>query len=58
MTDTLNYAVKQFLVEGKTEIRPHLINAFLRIMETMERTCTASLRYSEGKAFYQITPGI
>jgi len=71
---TLDYSVKQFLVEGRTEIPPFLINPFLRVMETMEKTCTVMLKYGDTEdsrptvngyentkkkqAYYEVTPGV
>ena len=58
----LDWAVEKFLTKKEAKIPPHLINPFLRIMETMEKPCLVWLRFDQAaapgnqKAFYVITP--
>ena len=49
MTYMLDVAVEKFLTEGKVFVPPHLINSFLRIMETMERPTSVHLRFNQGQ---------
>ena len=57
----LDWAVEKFLTKKEAMLPPHLINPFLRIMETMEKPCEVSLKYDQAaapnnpKAFYTIT---
>lgn len=61
MIFTLERAVQEVLYNKKADIPPHLINPFLRIMETMEKPCNATLKFDQyaapgnNKAFYEVT---
>ena len=58
---SLDHAVKTFLNSGEATIPPHLINPFLRVMETMEKECIVTLKFDKmaapgnPKAFYKIS---
>jgi hypothetical protein len=55
---SLDNAVEDFMAKGETKIPPHLVNPFLRVMEIMEKPCSASLNTvspSNQKAFYAIS---
>jgi hypothetical protein len=64
MIYNLETAIQNFLVKKETIIPPHLINPFLRIMETMEKPCKTSLQFNKETSsavsrtvgFYVITP--
>lgn len=61
MIYSLDRAVQEVLGNKKANLPPHLINPFLRIMETMEKPCIATLKFDEcsapgnNKAFYEVS---